>query len=94
MLQGRTHLTQHGDLAISLWSHQWHIIEKFVSLLGSTPTEVNPFLDVVVDVALSNYLELLVGPLMLDRSKVLTQTKSDSLILQVGGWTWGYNPTS
>jgi len=38
-------------MAIMLWSHQWHIMEKFASLLGSTSTEGNPYLDVVVGVA-------------------------------------------
>jgi hypothetical protein len=32
---------------------------------------------------------LLVGPPMPDRSKGMTQTKRDTLVLQVGGWTWG-----
>jgi len=62
-------------------------MEKFASLLGSTSTEGNLYLDVVVGVAWSNYPELLVGPFMLFRSNVLTQTKNDSLVLQVGCWT-------
>ena len=32
---------------------------------------------------------LLVGPSMSDRSKVMIQTKRDSLVLQVGCWAWG-----
>jgi hypothetical protein len=28
-----------------------------------------------------------------DRSKVMTQTKGDTLILQAGGWVWADNPT-
>jgi hypothetical protein len=30
---------------------------------------------------------------MLDRSKVMTQTKGDTLVLQVGGWARGNNLT-
>jgi hypothetical protein len=33
---------------------------------------------------------LLLGPPMPDRSKVMTQTKRDTLVLQVGGWVWGW----
>jgi hypothetical protein len=29
---------------------------------------------------------------MPDRSKVMTQTKRDNLVLQVGGWAWGKQP--
>jgi hypothetical protein len=29
---------------------------------------------------------------MPDRSKVMTQTKRDTLVLQVGGWAWRYKP--
>jgi len=29
---------------------------------------------------------------MSDKSKVMTQTKRDTLILQVGGWVWGSEP--
>jgi hypothetical protein len=32
---------------------------------------------------------LLVGPPMPDRSRVMTQTKKDTLVLQVGGLAWG-----
>jgi hypothetical protein len=32
---------------------------------------------------------LLVGPPMPDRSRVMTQTKRDTLVLQVGGLAWG-----
>ena len=35
---------------------------------------------------------LLVEPPMPDRSKVMTQTKRDTLVLQVGGWVWGWQP--
>jgi hypothetical protein len=35
---------------------------------------------------------LLVGPPMPDRSRVMTQTKSDTLVLQVGGLAWGEQP--
>ena len=35
---------------------------------------------------------LLVGPLMPDRSRVMTQTKRDTLALEVGGWAWGQQP--
>ena len=38
-------------------------------------------------------VELLIGPPMPDRSKVMTQTKGDTLVLQVGGWVWADNPT-
>ena len=31
---------------------------------------------------------VLVGPLMPDRLQVITQTKRDTLVLQVGGWAW------
>jgi hypothetical protein len=31
----------------------------------------------------------LTGAPMPDRSKVMTQTKWDTLVLQVGGWAWG-----
>ena len=30
-----------------------------------------------------------VGPPMPDRSRVMTQTKRDTLVLQVGGLAWG-----
>jgi hypothetical protein len=33
--------------------------------------------------------ELLAGPPMPGRSKVMIQTKRDTLALQVGGWAWG-----
>jgi len=33
-----------------------------------------------------------VGPPMSDRSSVMTQTKKDTLVLQVGGLAWGYQP--
>jgi len=36
--------------------------------------------------------KLLIGPPTPDMSKVMTQTKSDTLVLQVGGWTWGSEP--
>jgi hypothetical protein len=29
---------------------------------------------------------------MPDRSRVMTQTKRDTLVLQVGGWAWGSQP--
>jgi hypothetical protein len=29
---------------------------------------------------------------MPDRSRVMAQTKSDTLVLQVGGWAWGLQP--
>jgi hypothetical protein len=29
---------------------------------------------------------------MLDRSKLMTQTKRDTLVLQVGGWAWSLQP--
>jgi hypothetical protein len=29
---------------------------------------------------------------MLDKSKVVIQTKRDMLVLQVGGWAWGCSP--
>jgi hypothetical protein len=29
---------------------------------------------------------------MPDRSKVMAQTKRDTLVLQVGGWAWGWQP--
>jgi hypothetical protein len=29
---------------------------------------------------------------MPDRTKVMTQRKRDSLVLQVGGWAWGSHP--
>jgi hypothetical protein len=32
---------------------------------------------------------LLVGPPMPDRSRVMTQTKRDTMVLQVGGLAWG-----
>jgi hypothetical protein len=32
---------------------------------------------------------LLVGPPMPDRSRVMTQTKRDTLVLQVGDLAWG-----
>ena len=32
---------------------------------------------------------LLLGSPMPDRSKVMTQTERDVLVLQVGGWAWG-----
>jgi len=35
---------------------------------------------------------LLVGPPMPDRSRVMTQTKRDTLVLQVGGWAQGRQP--
>jgi len=35
---------------------------------------------------------LLVGPPMPDRSRVMTQTKRDTLVLQVGGLAWGLQP--
>jgi hypothetical protein len=31
---------------------------------------------------------LLVGLLLLDRSKMITLTKRNTLVLQVGGWAW------
>jgi len=36
--------------------------------------------------------KLLVGPPMPDRPRVMTQTKRDYLVLQVGGWAWGWQP--
>jgi hypothetical protein len=36
---------------------------------------------------------LLVGPPMPDRSRVMTQTKRDTLVLQVGVWRGANNPT-
>jgi hypothetical protein len=35
---------------------------------------------------------LLVGPPMPDRSRVMTPTKRDTLVLQVGGLAWGQQP--
>ena len=35
---------------------------------------------------------LTVGPPMPDRSRVMTQTKRDTLVLQVGGLAWGLEP--
>jgi hypothetical protein len=35
---------------------------------------------------------LLVGPPMPDRSRVITRTKRDTLVLQVGGLAWGLQP--
>ena len=35
---------------------------------------------------------LLVWPSTPERSKVMTQTKRDTLVLQVGGWEWGWHP--
>jgi hypothetical protein len=32
--------------------------------------------------------KLLAGSPKPDRSKVMTQTKRDTLVLQVGGWAW------
>jgi len=54
----------------------------------------------VVELAFSNYPEsyagssvaTIVGSTMPDRSKVITQTKRDTLFLCVGGWAWGYQP--
>jgi len=37
---------------------------------------------------------LLVGPPMPDRSRVMTQTKRDTLVLQVGGLAWGKEPNT
>jgi hypothetical protein len=34
-------------------------------------------------------LQLLVGSPKPDRSKEMSQTKNDTLVLQVGGWAWG-----
>jgi hypothetical protein len=55
-----------------------------------------PYLDVVVRLAWSKDPErytggslLLLGPPMLDRSKVMTQTKRNTLVLQVGDWACG-----
>jgi hypothetical protein len=35
--------------------------------------------------------QLLTGASMSDRSKVMTQTKRDTLDLKFGGWAWGNN---
>jgi hypothetical protein len=35
---------------------------------------------------------LLVGPPIPDRSRVMAQTKRDTLVLQVGSLAWGYKP--
>jgi len=32
---------------------------------------------------------LVVAPPMPDRSRVMTQTKRDTLVFQVAGWAWG-----
>jgi len=70
-----------------------NVFHGFVSALGSSPPKVF-VLDVVVGLVLSNNPEfvvavalLLAGPPMMDRSKVMTQTKRDILVLQVGGWS-------
>jgi hypothetical protein len=34
----------------------------------------------------------LVGSHMTERSKLIIQTKTDNLVLQVGGWAWGRKP--
>jgi len=54
---------------------------------------VHPYFDIVVRLARSYDPEsyaggslLLVGSPMLDRSKLMTQTKRDALALQVEGW--------
>jgi len=49
---------------------------------------------VVVVVVLSGYPVSLVGPPMLDRSKVKTQTKRNTLVLQVGVGSGADDPTS
>jgi hypothetical protein len=36
--------------------------------------------------------QLLAGALMRETSKVMIQTKRDTLVLQVGGWAWGWQP--
>jgi len=36
--------------------------------------------------------KLLIGPSTPDKSKVMTQTKRDTLVLQVAGWAWGSEP--
>ena len=38
--------------------------------------------------------QLLVGRPMSDRSKVMTQTKRDTLVLQVGSWASGWQPVT
>ena len=57
------------------------------------PPQRCPYFDVVVGLAWSDDPEsytggslLLVGSPMPDRSKAMTQTKRDTLALQVGGW--------
>jgi hypothetical protein len=53
------------------------------------PTEGILYIDVVVGLAWSNDPESYDGGSycpMPDRSKVMTQTKRDTLVLQVGGW--------
>ena len=37
--------------------------------------------------------QLLAGSRKPDRSKVIAQTKRDTLVLEVGGWAWGDDPT-
>jgi hypothetical protein len=50
------------------------------------------FRDAVTWRAMPAVVERLVGPPMPERSKGRVQTKRDTLVLQVGGWAWGWQP--
>jgi hypothetical protein len=61
------------------------------SVLGYKSFRRYPYFDIVVGLVWSydpkSYA--MVGPPMPDRSRVITQTKRDTLVLQVGGLAWG-----
>ena len=80
-----------------LTPYTWHIY--YIAITNHNPTEGIPtwrqwwglrgqmILRPMLTVAL-----LLVRPSMPVRSKVMTQTKRGTVVLQFGGWAWGWQP--
>jgi len=73
--------------------YTWHIY--YIGINNHNPTEGIPTLTqwwgLCGQMILRSMLvvaKLLVRPSMPDRSKVMTQTKRDTLVLHVGGWAW------
>jgi hypothetical protein len=69
--------------------------EEIVSILQYCPSIRYPYFDVVAGLrgqrifrAMPAVGQLLAGAPMPDRSKVMTQTKRYTLVLQVRGWVW------
>jgi len=68
----------------------------FVTLISHTPPEGTPTLTQwwglchqMILRAMQVVALLLVGPPIADKSRVMTQTKRGTLVLQAGSWAWG-----